>query len=366
MVISKKLSIRILMIALGVLLVLASVIGCQEEEPTTEPTIEPTAQPTVEPTSQPTAEPTAEPTEEPVEKESIVFADVGWDSVLAHNQIAAFILENGYGYPESEFIPGETIPLFAGMERGDIDVTMEVWRENSQEAYDKAMAAGTIVDLGDNFWDNWQGWLVPAYMIEDGLLPEGISIDDMPDYWELFVDPEDNTKGVFYSCPAGWECEKINEAKMAAYGLDEYYNVLPPGSGAALVASMVAAYEKHEPWFGYYWEPTPALGQYDMTHVAEPAYDEAIWNENYACDYPAVHVNVVVNKEFYDSVDPAVIEFLTAYSTTTTQNNKMLAYMSDNDASYEEAAIYYLREYEDVWTTWVPDDIAGKVKAALP
>jgi len=258
---SKKLGIKILMVALGALLVVTTVIGCGEEAP----------------------------------QGPIVFADLGWDSALAHNQVAAFILETGYGYPPSEFIPGETIPLFTGLAGGDIDVNMECWVENQQEAYDKYI-----------------------------------------------------------------------EAKFTAYGLDDTYNVFLPGSGAALLGSMVAAYEKGEPWFGYYWAPTPALGKYDMTPVAEPAYDEAVWDANFACEFPAVKVNIIVNKEFHDTVDSDVIDFLTAYSTTTAQNNDMLAYMDDADASYKEAAIYFLQNYEDVWTTWVPKDVADKVKAALP
>ena len=329
---SKKLGIKLLMIVLGALLVLTSVAGCGDKAPT----------------------------------EPVVFADLGWDSALVHNQIAGFILENGYGYPPSEYVPGETIPLFTGLERGDIDVEMECWVENQQEAYDKAIAAETIVDLGDNFWDNWQGWLVPTYMIERGDIPADISVDDMPQYWELFKDPEDKSKGRFYSCIAGWECEKINEAKFTAYGLDESYNVFLPGSGAALLASMVAAYEKEEAWFGYYWAPTPALGKYDMTPVKEQAYNDATWNDNYGCDYPATKVNILVSKGFHDSADSEVIDFLTKYGTTTVHNNKVLAYILDTGASYEEAAIYFLEQFEDVWTSWVSDDVAKKVKDALP
>ena len=298
-------------------------------------------------------------------KEPVTFADVGWDSVLVHNKIAAYILENGFDYPESVFTPGETIPLLEGMAAGDIDVTMEIWVENAQEAVDKYTTQGKIVDLGDNFWDSWQGWLVPTYMIEDGDIPADITVDQMGDYWELFEDPEDPNKGVFYSCLPGWECQKINEVKFPVYGLDEYYNVVLPGSNAALLGSMVAAYQKHEPWFGYYWAPTPALGKYDMTPVGEPAYDEDIWNENYACEYPPVRVNVMVNAEWADNTDQAVIDFLTAYSTTTAQNNDFLAYMLENEASYKETAIYFLENFEDVWTTWVSSDVADKVKEAL-
>ena len=324
--------IKIVMVALGLLLIPLPFAGCAAEAPT----------------------------------EPVVFADLGWESAQVHSRIAAFILENGYGCPPSEYIPGETIPLFAGLSRGDVDINMECWVENQQEAYDKAIAAGEVVDLGDNFWDNWQGWLVPTFVIEQGLMPESPSIDDMPNYWELFKDPEDPTKGIFYSCIAGWECEKINEEKFMEYGLDEYYNVFLPGSGAALAASMVGAYEKGEPWFGYYWAPTWILGQYDMTVVEEPAYDETVWETNHACAYPAVHVNIVVNADFHAKVSPEIVEFLTKYATTTAQVNAVLNYMEENEASVEEAAIYFLKNYESTWTQWVPSDVADKVKAALP
>ena len=300
-----------------------------------------------------------------MEKESVHFADLSWDSAQVHNQIAAFIVENGYGYPESEFLPGSTIPLFEGLARGDIDLEMECWVENQQEAYDKHIEAGKVIDLGDNFWDNWQGWLVPTYMIENGDLPEGLSVSDMPQYWELFKDPEDKTKGRFYSCIPGWECEIINEEKFKEYGLDEYYNIFLPGSDAALNGSLAAAYSKEEPWFGYYWEPTWVLGKYDMTRIEEPPYDEEVWETNHACTYPPVHVNVVLNAEFAEE-NPELVDFLTKYATTTAQNNAILAYMRDTEASTKEAGIYFLKEYEDTWTKWVPADIASKVKAALP
>ena len=61
----------------------------------------------------------------------LVLADVGWDSVQVHNRIAGFILKHGYGY-EVEYMPGETIPLFAGTARGDIDINMEVWIANQK------------------------------------------------------------------------------------------------------------------------------------------------------------------------------------------------------------------------------------------
>jgi len=304
-------------------------------------------------------------------QEPIKFGDVGWDSVQVHNRIAGFIVENGYGYT-AEYVPGETIPLFAALERGDIDIIMEEWIANQKEAYDKAIEAGTIIDLGVNFPDSWQGWLVPAYVIEgdpergiEPMAPDLKTIEDLPKYWELFKDPEDPTKGRFLSCQAGWECERINQLKFEAYGLNEYYNVFMPGSNAALSGSLIAACEKGEPWFGYYWEPTWVLGMVDVIHIEEPAYSDEIWETTHACAYPSTEVTIVVNSEFPDKA-PEIVDFLSKYTTTTAITNTALAYMQDSGASTSETAIWFLQEYEDLWTQWVPADIASKVKAALP
>ena len=129
---------------------------------------------------------------------------------------------------------------------------------------------------------------------------------------------------------------------------------------------MKAAYAKGEPWFGYYWAPTPALGQLDMTAIEEPAYSEAVWNTNHACAYPAVHVNIMVNAELPNRA-PEVVEFLRAYTTTTAQVNDALGYMDANNASPADAAVYYLQKYESTWTKWIPyTEVINKVKAALP
>jgi glycine betaine/proline transport system substrate-binding protein len=298
------------------------------------------------------------------QKETLVFADLDWDSAQVHSRIASFIVEHGYGYGV-DYNFGSTIPMFIGLEDGSNDISMEIWVENQQEPYDAAIAAGTVLDLGTNFNDDFQGWLVPTYMIEDGLLPADISVFDMPEYWELFKDPDDPSKGRFYSCIPGWACELINAEKFEEYGLTDTYNIFEPGSGAALLASMVNAYEQREPWFGYYWSPTPALGLYDMTVVEEPPYDETTWNTNHACAYPAVNVNICVNSSLPDKA-PEVVEFLENYETTAAMTNKALAYMETNEATTEEAAIYFLEEYESVWMQWVPADVAQKVKDAMP
>jgi len=327
-----KMGIKLLMVALGAMLILSSFAGCTTT--TTD------------------------------EKGTLVFADLLWDSALFHNRVAGFILEHGYGY-DIEYIPGVTIPLFAGLTAGDIDISMEIWVENQLKAYLDAVGAGDVIDLGMNFPDSTQGWFVPTYMIENGDLPENVSVSDLADYWELFKDPEDSTKGVFYAGDPGWECVGIDVLKMEAYGLDGYYNYFITGSGDALGASMVAAYEKEEAWFGYYWKPTFLMGKLDMTQIVEPPYDEEVWATNKGMAYPSDRIDICVNASLLDRA-PEVVEFLRNYETMAVMIARALVYMEENEVEHEEAAIWFLQEYESVWTQWVPSDIASKVKAALP
>ena len=62
---------------------------------------------------------------------------------------------------------------------------------------------------------------------------------------------------------------------------------------------------------------------------------------------------------------PEVVEFLKKYETSQAIHNKILAYMLDTKATAEDGAIWFLKNYESVWTTWVSSDVAQKVKAAL-
>ena len=303
----------------------------------------------------------------------VVFADYGWDSAIVHNRIAAYVLENGYGY-ETTSIPGETIPLFQGLVGGDVDISMEIWAEQ-QEGWEPALEEGTLTDHGLSFGETVQGWYVPTYMIEgdeergiEPITPDLRHVDDLPEYVDVFEDPEDPEKGRFYDCIAGWECEVVNEGKFNAYGLNEYYNRFLPGSGAALATSLVAAYEQGEPWLGYYWAPTWIFGQLDLTMLEEPEYTDECWETIFdgetGCAYPSVTVKIGTNTEFIEE-HPEISDFLDNYETTMDLTSEMLLYMQENDAEAEDAAVWFLTEYEDLWTDWVPEDVAERVQASL-
>ena len=42
-----------------------------------------------------------------------------------------------------------------------------------------------------------------------------------------------------------------------------------------------------------------------------------------------------------------------------------LAYMHDTEATPAETAVWFLKNSEDLWTPFVPADVAAKIKAAV-
>jgi glycine betaine/proline transport system substrate-binding protein len=308
--------------------------------------------------------------EEAASKGTIVYADVSWDSGQVHNRIAAFILKHGYNY-DADFVAGSTVPLLTGLMKGEINVYMESWTENSQELFDKGFASGDFVDLGANYPNAPQGWYVPTYMIKgdpargiEATTPDLKSVFDLPKYREVFKDPEDPKKGRLYVGPPAWQCTESGQMKMEAYGLYETYNAFLPGSDAALSGSMVGAYKKGEPWLGYYWEPTWVLGMLDMTLLEEPEFSWDVWNETRGCEYPSCQVHIVVHKSVAEQY-PDVVEFFKAWETTLADNNEFLLVMREEELSVDDAALWFLKNKPEVWTAWVSADTAAKVKAAL-
>ncbi|MBS4205421.1 ABC transporter substrate-binding protein [Bacillus sp. FJAT-49754] len=300
----------------------------------------------------------------------IKFADAGWDSIRVHNSIAQTIIEEGYGY-DTEVTSGTTAATVQALEQGDINVYMELWTDNIREVYEKAIEKGNIIRASTNFADNAQGLYVPTYVIEgdkergiEPVAPDLKTVEDLAKYPEIFKDPEDNKKGRIIGAPSSWVVSEHLETKVETYGLDDKFNYLAPGSDSAIVASLAGAYKKGEPWVGYYWSPTWVTASYDLTLLEDNPYDEKVWEENKGTEFPPNDVVVAVHKDLPNQAKE-VVEFLENYETSNELTENALEYMEANDVEADEAAKWWMKEHEDVWTKWVPEDVAEKVKAAL-
>ena len=155
------------------------------------------------------------------------------------------------------------------------------------------------------------------------------------------------------------------------------WTLVDPGSAAGLDGSIAKASERGEPWFGYYWSPTSVIGKYNLQMLpfevefaGRDNWDNCIALAEQDCLDPQPsawtksEVFSVVTDEFMTKGGVAA-EYFEARVYPGPAMNEMLVYMSDNQATGEDAAYHFLETREDVWGAWVSPEVAEKVKSEL-
>lgn len=295
---------------------------------------------------------------------AVSITEMDWASSQVVTAVAAFIMEQGYGC-DVQKVPSSTVPALTSLaETGEPDILTEVWA-NSTPAYQGMVDEGVLVELADVLSDGGvEAWWIPAYLAESN--PELTT-------WEGIMANPAAVGGRFHDCPSGWACDIINNNNLIAAGIDgSGLERFQHGSGETLQTSIAAAYADGEPWFGYYWAPTAVLGKFPMVRVEVPAYDAVGHTCNGDVDcaapvfsaYPAAKVATAASGAFVER-EPEVAELLRNVSFTNAQMGEVLAWRLDNNASNEEAAVYFLSTYKDVWADWLNDEAKGKLSALL-
>lgn len=297
------------------------------------------------------------------EKSKIIIGEGDWDSNAFHDQIVKLIIEEGYD-TEVDIVTADTPVMISGLKTKDLDLVLELWSDNVP-SYQDDIDNGDYIELSLNFDDNMQGIYVPRYLVEgdDALAPGLKTVKDLKNYANIFPDPENSDKGIIYGGPEGWAATGMLHSKMEEYGLSEYYNFRPIDSNATLSATLSAAYEKGEPWVGYNWEPTWIMGMYDMVLLEDSEYNEADYEKGIGA-FPSVRVMVNSTPEFVDDF-PEIADFAKKYQTSSKLTSEGLAYMQENKVEADQAAIWFLKEHEEVWKPMVSDEAYDKIIEAI-
>jgi len=311
---------------------------------------------------------------------TIEMGDFDWNSAKLHSAIATTILEEGYGC-DVNVTTGSTLPIMTALYEGQLDVVMEVWYDNIVDQFKPHEEAGKVRRVGVNTPDSGQGFYVDGPTARKHNIK---SVDDMlnADIAALFKDPEDPSKGRMTSCISGWSCYTINLVKHNVYGLDKFYTNFDPGSSGALDAAIKGGFEKGKPVFTYYWEPTALMGSVDLVKLEEPAFDRNTWNEmmvvvndikengveklrpTKATAYASMELPVGINTRL-DREEAGVVAFLKNYTISSAGVSELLVhYLGEAEGEAEVTARHFLKTNKD-WESWVPADVAAKVKAAL-
>lgn len=307
---------------------------------------------------------------------NVTISEMNWASAQAAARVDQFILANGYGC-NAETLPGDTVPTATSMsEKGSPDIAPELWMNTVKDQIDEAVAADRLVIVGDVLEDPaknaGEGWWIPQYMVDKN--PELATIEGVKKNPDLFKDPEDPSKARVVGCPSGWACQINTNNLYKGFDMEEAgFNLVDPGSGAALSGAITKAYNRGQGILTYYWSPTSLLSKLDMVRVDMGPYDA---KEYEACtgsadcvdpkpnSFPVTEIKTVVSTEFANN-NQAPMGYLKSRVWTPEAFGAVLEYMEEEQADGQAAAEWFLQNNPDEWTKWVPADVAAKVKAAL-
>ena len=104
-------------------------------------------------------------------------------------------------------------------------------------------------------------------------------------------------------------------------------------------------------------EETPEMWASCITVADCPEPHPAAW--------PTGHVCTLVSTSFSERAGPEVMDYLNKRAWSNDTVGKLMAWMTDNQATGEDGAIQFLKENEAAWTPWVTPEAAEKIKASL-
>ncbi|SDL75437.1 glycine betaine ABC transporter substrate-binding protein [Paracoccus chinensis] len=302
-------------------------------------------------------------------------SNMNWQSAEVLAALDQFILNNGYGC-NAEIVAGDTVPSITSLiERGRPEVVPEAWVNLLPDLVEQGKTDGKIVYGANSLSDGGQqGWFIPKYIADAH--PEILTIPELLKHPEMFPDPEDPSKGAIYNGQEGWGGTIVTTQMFKAYGASDLgWNLIDTGSAAGLDGAIARAYENQQPIVAFYWEPTALLGKYEMVRLQHGVpLDDAEWERCTSkadCpdpepnDWKSDVVYTLISADFAGRAPQGVMDYLNTRSWTNDTVNKLMAWMTDNQATGEDGAREFLRTQPELWEKWVTPEAAEKIKAAL-
>jgi glycine betaine/proline transport system permease protein/glycine betaine/proline transport system substrate-binding protein len=300
---------------------------------------------------------------------TILVTDCGWDSQKIHNEIAKFIIENGFDGYVVEASTGSSLLNWQALAAGDVDLQLETWPDNIAP-YREDVKNGDVIELGVIVDTTAQGFYVPRYVVEGDpergiapMAPDLKTVEDLKKYPKLFKDPEDPSKGRLYGAVPGWYIDQIMFKKHEFYGLNKDYIYFRCGSEAVLFASLASAYNLGDPWVGYCWEPAWVIGKFDLILLEDAPYDPELFADG-KCEVPNQALTNVSSGKFASRA-PDLVDFISNYKTGSQKISEALAYLEETNASHENVATWFMKQNDDLLDQWLKPEQAARVRKAL-
>ncbi|WP_457788423.1 choline ABC transporter substrate-binding protein [Pseudomonas sp. PL-6] len=184
----------------------------------------------------------------------VKLGDPGWSDIAVTNGIASFLLE-GLGYQTQSQTLAVPI-IYAGLQKGQIDVFLGNWMPAQQSNYDKFVASGEVDQLAQNLDGTEYTLAVPTYAYEAGVK----TFADLDKHADKF---DRKLYGIASGSPAN---ESIRQMIAAdEFGLGDW--TLVESSEQAMLVQVGRAVKREQFVVFLGWTPHPMNVQYDMKYL---------------------------------------------------------------------------------------------------
>lgn len=184
----------------------------------------------------------------------VKLGDPGWSDIAVTNGIASFLLE-GLGYQTQRQTLAVPI-IYAGLQKGQIDVFLGNWMPAQQSNYDKFVASGEVDQLAQNLDGTEYTLAVPTYAYEAGVK----TFADLEKHADKF---DRKLYGIASGSPAN---ESIRQMIAAdEFGLGDW--TLVESSEQAMLVQVGRAVKREQFVVFLGWTPHPMNVQYDMNYL---------------------------------------------------------------------------------------------------
>jgi len=260
---------------------------------------------------------------------TVKLGDPGWSDIAVTNGIARFLLD-GLGYKVQTQTLGVPI-IYAGLQKGQVDVFLGNWMPAQQSNYDKFVANGEVEKVAENLSGTEYTLAVPTYVYEAGVK----TFDDLNKHADKF---DKKIYGIASGAPAN---ESIKEMIAAnEFGLGNW--TLVESSEQAMLVQVGRAVRRDEFVVFLGWTPHPMNVQHDMKYLKG---GEQYFGES-------GNVNTLARKG-YTAQCPNVGKLLTNLKFTQDMENAIMDQVLGKKASNAEAVKAWLKANPAVLDGWL-------------
>lgn len=288
----------------------------------------------------------------PESDETIKIMTADWTSIGLQGEIMSLILQT-VGY-NTELVVADDSGRYPGFENGDLHIAMETWQTTQLQNLEKSVATGNVLDMGETGLQGVEDWWYPMYMKDrcPGL-PDWEALKECA---EVFATADTAPKGRYVGGPVSWGDH--DERMIAA--LDLPFDVIHPGTDAAMFAELKSAYDREAPIVLWVWQPHWVTSVYDGEYVQFPqfeagCFDDPAWGPNTEATYDCGKPYGWIKKMAWaggEEVWPCAYEIVRNYQMTNETLSALLVEVDLNGRDVTEVATEWLQNNRDTWEGW--------------